>query len=102
MGLAVAEASDGHPERAVRIAAAADVLADQAGVVVVHAMGIGAGDRIEALRATFDAAHLASLTEEGRAMAPPEIIAMVRERTSRPQHSEAPNPDEHLPSMRAT
>jgi predicted ATPase len=102
MGLAVAEASDGHPERAARIAAAADVLADQAGVVVVHAMGIGAGDRIEALRATFDAAHLASLTEGGRAMSPPEIIAMVKERNGRPRHSEAPHPGEHPPSMRAT
>jgi tetratricopeptide (TPR) repeat protein len=79
-GLAVAEDSDGHPDRAVMLAAAADVMADQAGVVVVHAMGIGAGDQIEALRATFEPERLASLTEAGRGMSPTEITAMIAER----------------------
>jgi len=77
IGLAVAEAADGHSERAVTIAAAAEVLADQAGVVIVHAMGIGAGDQIEALRGTFDEESLARLTEAGRAMSPAEVVTMV-------------------------
>ena len=80
IGLAVAEAMDGHAERAVTIAAAAEVLADQAGVIIVHAMGIGAGDQIEALRGTFDEESLARLTAAGRAMSPGEVVAMVTER----------------------
>ena len=75
--VAVAEAADGHSERAVTIAAAAEVLADQAGVVIVHAMGIGAGDQIEALRGTFDEESLARLTEAGRTMSPAEVVTMV-------------------------
>lgn len=79
LGLAVAEAQDGRTERAVTIAAAADVMAEQAGVVVVHAMGIGAPDRIEAIRSTFSEDDLARLSEVGRALSPGEVLAMVAE-----------------------
>lgn len=77
MGLAAAEASDGEANRAVMIAAAAEVMAGQVGVVVEHPMGPGAGDQIEALRANFPGDVLESLTEAGRSLSPSEVLAMV-------------------------
>ena len=49
MGLAAVDAADGQTERAVRIAAAAHVMSERAGVVVEHPMAPGLGARIDAL-----------------------------------------------------
>ena len=76
-GLAVVEAAVGNVDRALTVAAAADVMAEQAGVVIEHAMNLGAGDRIESLRAGYDPQALAAITEAGRAMSPSEILALV-------------------------
>jgi len=79
LGLAIVEAHAGHTDRAVTIAAAADVMAEQAGVVVVHAMGIGAPDQIEEIREGCDPDTLARLTEVGRSMSPGEVLSLVGE-----------------------
>jgi hypothetical protein len=76
-GLAVVEGAAGEVERALTIAAAADVMAEQAGVVIEHPMNVGAGDQIDALRRTYDAEVLEELTAAGRAMGPAEILGMV-------------------------
>lgn len=76
-GLAVVEAKAGDAARALTIAGAADVMAEQAGVVIEHAMTLGAEDQIDVLRAAYDPEVLASLTGTGRAMSPAEILALV-------------------------
>ena len=77
MGLAAAEAAAGNAERALAIAAAAEVMSSRAGVVVEHPMAPGVAERIEALKATISQEHLAELMSTGAAMTPAEVLAMV-------------------------
>jgi len=79
MGLAAVEAAAGRPERAVAIAAAAQVLSERAGVVVEHPMDPGVVGRIEALKASIPRARLDELVASGGALSPAAVLAMVRE-----------------------
>ncbi len=77
MGLAAAEAAQGGTERAVAIAAAAEVMSRRAGVVIEHPLAPGVAERIAALRATVPRAELEALLASGSAMTPAEVLAMV-------------------------
>lgn len=79
LGLAAAEAAEGRAERAVTIAAAAAVMSERTGVVIVHPMGPGAGDQIEALGATMTKATRDALVAHGRSLSPAAVLAMVAE-----------------------
>ena len=80
LGLAATEAAAGNVERAVTIAAAAQVMSERIGVVVEHPMGAGVTERIEALRASIPQDELASLVKSGSGMSPAEVFAMVGDR----------------------
>lgn len=77
MGLAAAEAAQGNAERAVAIAAAAEVMSSRAGVVIEHPLAPGLAERIAALRATVPRAELEALLASGSAMSPSEVLVMV-------------------------
>jgi tetratricopeptide (TPR) repeat protein len=76
-GLAATEAAAGQHERAVAIAAAAQLMSERAGVVVEHPMAPGLAERIEALRASVPKDTLESLVARGRALTPAEILKMA-------------------------
>ncbi|MDP9176521.1 MAG: protein kinase [Gemmatimonadota bacterium] len=77
LGLAATEAAAGNSERAVEIAAAAQVMSERAGVVVEHPMAPGVSERIEALRASIPKQHLDELVASGSALSPAAVLAMV-------------------------
>jgi tetratricopeptide (TPR) repeat protein len=77
LGLAATEATAGNDERALVIAAAAQVLSERAGVVVEHPMAPGITERFDALQASIPQDRLAAMAEPGRAMSPADILAMV-------------------------
>ncbi len=77
MGLAAAEAAIGNAERALAIAAAAEVMSSRAGVVVEHPMAPGVAERIEELKATIPREQLEELMATGAAMTPAEVLAML-------------------------
>ncbi len=77
IGLAATEAGAGNPERAVTIAAAAQLMSARAGVVVDHPMAPGVAERIEALRASIPRQQLDELVSSGAAMSPAAVLAMV-------------------------
>jgi predicted ATPase len=77
IGLAATEAAAGNPERAVTIAAAAQVLSERAGVVVAHPMAPDVAERIEALRASIPRKQLDDLMASGSALSPAAVLAMV-------------------------
>ena len=79
MGLAAVEAAAGRPERAVTIAAAAQVLSERAGIVVDHPMDPGVVGRIEALKASIPKETLAEAVASGRTLSPAAVLAMVAE-----------------------
>jgi non-specific serine/threonine protein kinase len=79
MGLAAVEAAAGRAERAVEIAAAAQVLSERAGAVVAHPMDPGVVDRIEVLKASIPRATLDDLVASGRTLSPAAVLAMVGE-----------------------
>jgi len=77
IGLAAAEAAAGNTQRAVTIAAAARVLSEKAGVVIVHPMATGVAERIEELRATIPEAELEALVSSGASLTPQAVLSMV-------------------------
>jgi tetratricopeptide (TPR) repeat protein len=77
LGLAAVEEAEGRPERAVTIAAAADALAERAGVVVDHPMDPGVAGRIQALKATIPKATLEGLVASASILSPAAVLAMV-------------------------
>jgi hypothetical protein len=76
-GLAATEAAAGNLERAVTIAAAAQVMSAKAGVVIEHPMAPGVAERIEALRASVPKGELDLLVASGSALTPAAVLAMV-------------------------
>ena len=76
-GLAATEAAAGNSERAVAIAAAAQVMSERAGVVIEHPMAPGLAAEIEALRSSIPSAALAGLIEQGRSLTPAAVLAMA-------------------------
>lgn len=77
MGLAAAEAAAGETERAVAIAAAAEMLSRRAGVVVEHPLAPGVAERIDALRASIPKEQLDVLVASGSAMTPADVLAIL-------------------------
>ena len=73
----VAEAASGNVERALAIAAAAEVMSQRAGVVVEHPLAPGVAEQIEALKATVPRERLDELMGSGAAMTPAEVLAML-------------------------
>ena len=77
LGLAAVEAAEGHSERAVQIAAAAEALSHRAGIVVDHPMDPGLVSRIEALKASIPKGTLDGLVANASALSPAAVLAMV-------------------------
>jgi hypothetical protein len=77
MGLAAVDAADGRTERVVRIAAAAHMMSERAGVVVEHPMAPGLSERIDTLRASISREDLDALVASGRALSPSAVLATI-------------------------
>jgi predicted ATPase len=77
MGLAVTEARADNVERALTIAAAAQVLSERTGVVVEHPMAPGLTAQIEALKASVPREALDALVASGSGLSPAEVLVMV-------------------------
>jgi predicted ATPase/class 3 adenylate cyclase len=78
VGLAAIEAVEGRPERAAQIAAAAEVHAQEEGVVVAYSDETPGGDRVEQARAALSADDLARATELGRRLTIEEALDLAR------------------------
>jgi len=79
LGIAAVEAAEGHSERAVTIAAAAQALSSRAGVVIEHPMDPGLAERIEALKASIPKRTLDGIVAEASTLTPAAVLAMVGE-----------------------
>jgi tetratricopeptide (TPR) repeat protein len=83
VGLAAAEAIEHRPERAVQIAAAAEVYAQGEGIVVVYSDETPGRELVEQARAALSADELARATNSGRRLtidAALELARSARER----------------------
>lgn len=78
VGLAAAEALEGRHERAVQIAAAADVHAQQEGIVVAYSEESSARSLVEEARAALSPDELARATESGRRLSIEEALDLAR------------------------
>ena len=78
VGLAAIEAVEGRPERAAQIAAAAEVHAQEEGVVVVYSDETPGSDLVEQARAALSADDLARTTELGRRLTIEEALDLAR------------------------
>jgi predicted ATPase/class 3 adenylate cyclase len=78
VGLAAAEVVDGRPERAARIAAAAEMLAQQEGIVVVYSDETPGRELVEQARAALSADELARATEIGRQLTLAKALELAR------------------------
>ena len=68
LGLAATEAAEGRPERAVRIAAAAQVFSEREGIANDYARGTSAPGYLDTARASLHVERLEALEAEGRAL----------------------------------
>jgi predicted ATPase/class 3 adenylate cyclase len=78
IGLAAAEAVEGRPERAVRIAAAAELYAQQEGIVNVYADETPGREYVDAARSALSAEEAARASDEGRRLTIREAIDLAR------------------------
>ena len=78
IGLAAAEAVDGRPERAAILAAAAEVFAQDEGIVVVYSDGTPGRELVEQARAALSAEDLAAAAEAGRRLTIDEALELAR------------------------
>jgi len=78
VGLAAAEAVDGRPERAVQIAAAAEVFAREEGIVVVYSEETSGREIIENARAALSEEELARNAEIGRRLTIEAALELAR------------------------
>jgi predicted ATPase/class 3 adenylate cyclase len=76
-GLAAAEAVDGRPDRAAQIAAAAELLAQEEGIVVVYSDETPGQELVEQARAALSADELARATELGRRLTIEEALDLA-------------------------
>jgi predicted ATPase/class 3 adenylate cyclase len=77
LGLAAAEAVDSRPERAVQIAAAAEVYAQEEGIVNVYTDQTPGSGLVEQARAALSPHKLARATELGRRLTIEEALALA-------------------------
>jgi predicted ATPase/class 3 adenylate cyclase len=78
VGLAAAEAADGRPDRAAQIAAAAEMLAQQEGIVVVYSEETPGRELVEQAREALSAEELARATDAGRRLTLAEALELAR------------------------
>jgi predicted ATPase len=78
LGLAAAEAVEHRPERAVQIAAAAEVYAQEEGIVVVYSDDTPGRELVEQARAALPADEVARATEIGRNLPIEEALDLAR------------------------
>jgi predicted ATPase/class 3 adenylate cyclase len=78
IGLAAAEAAENRPERAVQIAAAAEVYGQEEGVVVVYSDQTPGREIVEQARASLSADELARATEIGSRLTIEEALDLAR------------------------
>lgn len=78
VGLAAVEAVDGHPDRAAQIAAAAELLAQEEGIVVVYSEETPGRELVEQARAALSPEDLAHATETGRRLAIEDALDLAR------------------------
>ena len=78
VGLAAAEAVENRPERAVQIAAAAEVYAQDEGIVVVYSDETPGRELVDLARAALSADEAARATEAGRHLTIEEAIDLAR------------------------
>jgi predicted ATPase/class 3 adenylate cyclase len=78
VGLAAAEAVDGRPKQAATIAAAAEVFAQDEGIVVVYSEETPGRELVDEARATLSAEDLAQATEAGRRLTIDEALDLAR------------------------
>lgn len=79
VGLAAAEQVDGRPDRAVQIAAAAEVYADGEGIVVVYSDETPGEELVGRARTALGPDELARATEAGRRMTIDDVLALTRQ-----------------------
>jgi predicted ATPase/class 3 adenylate cyclase len=78
IGLAAAEAAELRPERAVQIAAAAEVYANQEGIVVIYSDENPGRDFVEQARASLSDVDVARATEVGRRLTIKQALDLAR------------------------
>ena len=78
LGLAAAEAVEHRPERAVQIAAAAEVYAQEEGIVVVYSDDTPGRELVEQARAALPPDEVARATETGRNLPIEEALDLAR------------------------
>jgi predicted ATPase/class 3 adenylate cyclase len=78
VGLAAAEAVDGRPERAATLAAAAEVFAQDEGIVVVYSEETPGRELVEQARGALSAEELAAATDAGRRLTIDEALELAR------------------------
>jgi predicted ATPase/class 3 adenylate cyclase len=78
IGLAAAEAAENRPERAVQIAAAAEVYGQEEGVVVVYSEETPGREIVEQARASLSPDELARATELGSRLTIEEALELAR------------------------
>jgi predicted ATPase len=78
IGLAAVEAVEHRPERAVQIAAAAEVYGQEEGVVVVYSDETPGREIVEQARASVSSDELARATEIGRRLTIEEVLDLAR------------------------
>ena len=78
IGLAAAEAVENRPERAVQIAAAAEVYAQDEGIVVVYSDETPGRELVDMARAALSAEEAARATEAGRRLTIEEALDLAR------------------------
>ena len=78
IGLAAAEAVDNRPERAALIAAAAETLSQEEGIVVVYSDDTSGRELVDQARATLTAEELARATETGSRLTLAEALELAR------------------------
>ncbi|WP_412061325.1 ATP-binding protein [Rubrivirga sp. IMCC45206] len=84
LGLAATAEAEGQPERAVRLAAAAEVFSEQQGIVMVYADDSPARPYVERARAAVSAEALERLTDEGRRLSVPQAVQLALAPAARP------------------
>lgn len=77
VGLAAAESVDGRPDRAAQIAAAAEVLAQEEGIVVVYSDETPGRELVEQARAALSADELERASELGRRLTLAESLELA-------------------------
>jgi hypothetical protein len=78
IGLAATEAVEGKPETAAQIAAAAEVYAQQEGIVNVYSDTTPGREFVDAARAALTEQQVARATETGRELSLKELLELAR------------------------